>query len=334
MSDKNKMPAEELANLAALDAREQAARNTTSASNIEDVEAVEELIEKKGLGSVNMASFSPQKADSSDSILGWMLLDQATLPSKGKFYPADCVIKIRSARAKEIRHFSTMDENNYIDMEDKLNAIVESCTQLTSQTERMTYRDLLEEDRIVILLTIRDLTFPEPENKLVLKGKTEKTKRSVDIELTTKYLVPTNVPDEIEKYYDHKERTYVIQTRSAGTIRMRPPSIGSMQKITTYLKDRQEKDVEFDKAFVQVLPYIQPNYQELSLTKIFQLEVEYKGWDEKKFMIIYRLAERMKIGVATSLEMEFDGEIAKAPLDFPGGIKSLFIISDLAGELL
>jgi hypothetical protein len=334
MSNQNQMSAEELAALDALDAREQAARGTAPTSNVEDVEAIEELIEQKGLGSVNMASFSPQKADSSDSILGWMLLDQDTLPSSGKFYPADCVIKIRSARAKEIRHFSTMDENNYIDMEDKLNAIVESCTQLTSQTERMTYRDLLEEDRIVILLTIRDLTFPEPENKLVLKGKTEKTKRSVDIELTTKYLVPTNVPDEIEKYYDHKERTYVIQTRSAGTIRMRPPSIGSMQKITTYLKDRQEKDVEFDKAFVQVLPYIQPNYQELSLTKIFQLEVEYKGWDEKKFMIIYRLAERMKIGVATSLEMEFDGEIAKAPLDFPGGIKSLFIISDLAGELL
>jgi hypothetical protein len=51
-------------------------------------------------------------------------------------------------------------------------------------------------------------------------------------------------------------------------------------------------------------------------------------------MVIYRLAEKMKIGVETTLEMEYDGEIAKAPLDFPGGIKSLFIISDLAGELL
>ena len=334
MSNKNKISDEDLARFAELDAKENAMRGNSQPDVVEDVEAVEEVLDKKGLGSVSMANFSPQKADSSDSILGWMLLDQTTLPSSGKFYPADCVIKIRSARAKEIRHFSTMDENNYIDMEDKLNAIVESCTQLTAPGQRITYRDLLEEDRIVILLSIRDLTFPEPENKLVLKGKTEKTKRSVDIELTTKYLVPTNVPDEIEKYYDANERTYVIQTRSAGTVRMRPPSIGSMQKITTYLKDRQEKDVEFDKAFVQVLPYIQPNYQELSLTKIFQLEVEYKGWDERKFMIIYRLAEKMKIGVETSLEMEFDGEIAKAPLDFPGGIKSLFIISDLAGELL
>jgi hypothetical protein len=335
MSEQNKFTEEELARLAELDAREQAIRSgQAESSNIEDVEAVEDVIEKQGLGSVNMANFAPQKAESSDSILGWMVLDQETLPSRGKFYPADCVIKIRSARAKEIRHFSTMDENSYIDMEEKLNSIVESCAQLTTSTIRMTYKDILEEDRVIILLAIRDLTFPEPEQKLMLKGKTDKTKRTVDIELSTKYLVPTEVPEEIETYYDSRERTYVIKTRSAGVVRMKPPTIGAMEKITAYLRDRQEKDIEFDKAFVQVLPYIQPKWQDLSLTKIFQAEIDYKGWDEKKFMVIYRLAEKMRIGVHTTLEMEFDGEIAKAPLEFPGGIKSLFIISDLAGELL
>ena len=51
-------------------------------------------------------------------------------------------------------------------------------------------------------------------------------------------------------------------------------------------------------------------------------------------MIVYRLAERMRIGVQATLETTVDGELVKAPLEFPGGIKSLFIISDLAGELL
>jgi len=208
------------------------------------------------------------------------------------------------------------------------------CTQIMVGDKRASYKDLLEEDRIVILLAIRDLTFPEPENKLILKGKTEATKKTLDIELSSRYLVATEVPTEIEGYYSSKERTYVIKTRSAGEIRMRPPSIGVMQEITKYLKDRQEKEVEFDKAFIQVLPYITPDWRQLNLPKIFNLEVDYKAWDQKKFMVIYRLAEKMKIGVQTTLEMEFDGEIAKAPLDFPGGIKSLFIISDLAGELL
>lgn len=303
---------------------------------VEDV-AVEMLnaVESKGLGKVNMDNFGQARPDkSADQFLGWMVLDQEELPSKGKFYPNGTVIKIRSARAAEIRHFSTMDENNYIDMEEKLNHIVEMCTQLTVDEKRLSYKDILEEDRIVILLAIRDLTFPEPENKLILKGKTENSKIPVDIELSSRYLVATQVPNEIEAYYSSKERTYVIKTRSAGEVRMRPPSIGVMQEITKYLKDRQEKEVEFDKAFIQVLPYITPDWRQVNLPKIFNLEVDYKSWDQNKFMVIYRLAEKMKIGVETTLEMEFDGEIAKAPLDFPGGIKSLFIISDLAGELL
>jgi len=320
---------------AMLEARDQI-NNPPVNQEVEDV-AVEmlEAVESKGLGKVNMDNFGQARPDkSADQFLGWMVLDQEELPSKGKFYPHETVIKIRSARASEIRHFSTMDENNYIDMEEKLNHIVEMCTQITTGDKRLSYKDILEEDRIVILLSIRDLTFPEPENKLILKGKTEHTKQTVDIELASRYLVATQVPNEIEAYYSSKERTYVIKTRSAGEVRMRPPSIGVMQEITKYLKDRQEKEVEFDKAFIQVLPYITPDWRQLNLPKIFNLEVDYKSWDQNKFMVIYRLAEKMKIGVETTLEMEFDGEIAKAPLDFPGGIKSLFIISDLAGELL
>ena len=321
---------------AMLEARDQI--NNPIANQHDNEEVVVDMlsaVESNGLGKVNMDNFGQARPEkSADQFLGWMVLDQEELPSKGKFYPHETVIKIRSARAAEIRHFSTMDENNYIDMEEKLNNIVEMCTQIIAGEKRLSYKDILEEDRIVLLLSIRDLTFPEPENKLILKGKTEHSKVAVDIELASRYLVATLVPTEIEAYYSSKERTYVIKTRSAGEVRMRPPSIGVMQEITKYLKDRQEKEVEFDKAFIQVLPYITPDWRQLNLPRIFSLEVDYKSWDQNKFMVIYRLAEKMKIGVETTLEMEYDGEIAKAPLDFPGGIKSLFIISDLAGELL
>lgn len=329
----NKMDQErEAAAAKALDAKDQ--NNSGNTDTSDKADAMAAAVDKSGLGRVNMDNFGPEIARPSDEVLGWHVLDLEELPSLGKFYPADTVIKIRSAKAAEIRHFSTMDENNYIDMEDKLNSIIESCSQMSAGKSRMSYKDVLEEDRIILLLSIRDLSFPEPENKLMLKGKTEKSKKTVDIELSVKNLIPSVIDEEIEKYYSSKERTYVIKTRSAGTIRMRPPTIGIMQEVTAYLKDRQEKDQDFDRAFLQVLPYMQADWRGLNLNKIFQMEMDYKGWDEKKFMIVYRLAERMKIGVQTELETTFDGETAKAPLDFPGGIKSLFIISDLAGELL
>lgn len=302
--------------------------------NYPDEASMEAVVEQQGLGRVDMSNFGPSKPEKSDNILGWHMVNLLDLPSSGKFYPADLKLQIRSAKAAEIRHFSTMDENNYLDMEDKLNSIIESCCKLETQTKRLSYKDVLEEDRIVLLLKIRDLTFPEPENQIILKGKMTESNKTAEIELSTKYMISNKVPDEIEKYYSEQERTYVINTKSAGVIKMQPPSIGIMQEITKYLKDRQEKGAEYDKAFVQILPYITSDWRTLNLKKIFELEIEYKGWNEKKFMVIYRLAERMKIGIETTLEKEIDGEIAKAPLDFPGGIKSLFIISDLAGELL
>ena len=147
--------------------------------NTEEVSNMEAVIDSQGLGKVNMGSFNPPKAAPSDDLLGWHVENLDNLPSKGKFYQADTIIKIRYAKAAEIRHFSTMDDNNYIDMEEKLNAIVESCAKIMSGDRRLSYKDILEEDRIVLLLSIIDLTFPEPENKLILKGKTKKGKKTV-----------------------------------------------------------------------------------------------------------------------------------------------------------
>jgi hypothetical protein len=294
---------------------------------------MEQTIESNGLGSVSMDRFGPTRATQSDLHIGWLDVNLEDLPSKGMFYPANTKLKIRSAKAAEIRHFSTMDEGNYIDMEEKLNSIVESCSTMEAGSRRLSYKDLCEEDRIVILLKVRELTFPEPENKIILKGKTEKGKKC-DIELALANMIPNEVPEEIAKYYNSEKRLYVIKTKSAGEIEMRPPTIGIMQEVTNYLRDRQQNDADFDRAFLQVLPYIVQDWRQLNPKKIFEMEVDYKAWNERKFMIIYRLAEKMKIGVETTLEKEIDGEIAKAPLDFPGGIKSLFIISDLSGELL
>ena len=51
-----------------------------------------------------MSNFGPDRAQSSDSALGWHVLDLETLPSLGKYYPADTVIKIISGAPGWRRH--------------------------------------------------------------------------------------------------------------------------------------------------------------------------------------------------------------------------------------
>ena len=137
---------------------------------------------EQDLGKANMDKFKSDEAKDPDFYLGYHNVPLSNLPSGGMFYPKSVQIAIRSANTSEIRHFSTIDENDVLDVDDKLNSIVESCTRLTSNKKRMSYKDLCEEDRFYLILSIRDLTFPEPESQLTVEHRSKKgQKHTVEI---------------------------------------------------------------------------------------------------------------------------------------------------------
>jgi hypothetical protein len=298
------------------------------AEQIEDVQP-----EPLNLGKVDMNRFATQTAQDADVILGYYNIELENLPSGGKFYPADATISIRSAKVGEIRHFSTVDEGNLIDIEEKLNYIIKSCIRFVSKSKVYSYKDILEEDRIFLLLSIRDLTFPEPELKLTVKAKT-KDGEEFDAEIASRYFQLSRVPEDIEKYYDDQTRAYEIQTRSFGTITMRPPTIGVMEQVTDYIRVRQIEKKPWDQSYLQILPYIQKDWRGFNEASIFKGEVAFNSWNEKKYMLVYRLAEKMKIGVQPEMLVQHEDEEVLVPITFRDGIKSLFIVQDIAGELL
>jgi len=313
--------------------RELAAREKQATVETPDVEAMEEAIDREGLGSVNMDKFKPDTATAPDLALGWHEIPMSSLPSEGRFYPTDMVLKIRAAKVAEIRHFSTIDENNILDVDSKLNAIVESCTNISSKTVRMSYKDLCEEDRFILILSIRDLTFPEPENSLKVDH-IDKKGKSHEVEIKREYFDYFNIPEEIERYYNSELRLYVIQTKSYGEIYMRPPSIGVMQEVTKYIKERQEKGMEIDQSLLQLAPFIATNWRAFNQKKLFELEVEMNGWSNGQYLLLYKLAEKMKIGIQPEMNVMLEDEEASIPINFRDGIKSLFIVQDLSGELI
>ena len=78
-------------------------------------------VKQNGLGKASMARFTNDVQDA-DRHLGWVSLSVDELPSEGMFYPEDAIIKIKAATVAEIRHFSTIDETNLIDIDEKLKA--------------------------------------------------------------------------------------------------------------------------------------------------------------------------------------------------------------------
>lgn len=289
--------------------------------------------ERVDLGQVDMNKFKPEEAREADLVLGYHNVPTIDLPSGGMFYPKDTQISIRSAKVAEIRHFSTVDENNVLDVDDKLNIIVESCTRVTSNKKRLSFKDLCEEDRFYLILSIRDLTFPEPESNLTVEHKDKKGKKH-SIEIKKDYFQYFNIPESLDKYYDEEKRTFLIETKSFGTIEMRPPSIGVMQKMTEYIKDRQDKGENIDQSVLQIMPYLVHEWRGFTDKDIFKFEVEMNSWANKKYSLIYKLAEQMKVGIQPEMLVQLGDVEEVVPISFRDGIKSLFIVQDIAGELL
>jgi hypothetical protein len=289
--------------------------------------------EPTDLGRVNMDRFTQEVAQDANIVLGYHIINNENLPSNGMFYPVGTEISIRSAKVAEIRHFSSIDENNILDVDEKLNAIVESCTRVTSDKKRMSYKDLLEEDRFYIILSIRDLTFPEPESNLSVDHKDKKGNKHT-VEIKKEYFTYFKIPEALDKYYSDEDRTFLIETKSFGVLQMKPPTIGIMQRMTKYIKDRQEKGESIDQSVLQIMPYLVSEWKGFQDNDIFKFEVEMNGWSNKKFSLVYKLAEQIKVGIKPDMSVQLGDDWEDVPIGFRDGIKSLFIVQDIAGELL
>jgi hypothetical protein len=257
-------------------------------------------------------------------------------PSKGLFYPSEARFFIRAASVKEIRHFSTINENDPFSIDEALNEILKGCLMIRFPGKQTTFKDLREEDRIFIILTIRELTFVKGENRLVVKKTCGDCGHDNEIEIDNHAFEATELGDVAMKYYNPERRIFEFNTKSSGTIEMTAPSIGVMMEITKYIKAQQQEGRKIDQSFIKVLPYMITDWRGFSQDRIKNLEIEFMQWTATKYQTMFNLTDMIRVGVKENMKKSCDkcGTEVSAPISFPGGIKSLFVVSDIAGELL
>ena len=265
------------------------------------------------------------------------------LPSLGRFYPDNTRISIRAARVDEIREFSAIDENDIKDVTDKLTYMVSQCVKVYYGNVPGSYRDLLSADRIVLILKIREITFldgmssiklPVPANACETTG----CKPQDTIVFNSTKLNFTVPSPELEKYYDSVNKCYNVRTKSFGTITLFPPSIGVTSIVTNWIVDQAKEEKKVDAALTEILQYLVGNWRRLNAKSIFDILGELSTWSTEKFTLVYRLIEKINIGIEFELKDKCEtcgGEIT-VPITFPDGYKSLFVptVSDFGDELL
>lgn len=254
-----------------------------------------------------------------------------SLPSKGLFQPKGARLFIRAAKGVEVLHWSTINENDILSVTEGLNSILSSCVEYTPSTGRVgTWKDIRDCDRFSIILMIRDLTFPEPENKL--KVKTDCVSNScgaIDIEVNSRNLERFEISEKTMQYYDFEKRLFVFRDGN-DEIEMCPPSIGMTNKLTDYIAECRNTGKKISQELMKILTYVETDFRKVNNDFIKNLEADMHGWSARKASKILGYIDSLLLGTNTNLKTtcaKCEQEVS-APLSFRNGIKSIFVLSD------
>lgn len=288
---------------------------------------------------------SENKIDKRILQTGWKNLPLNLLPSKGIFYPKDSRIAIRPANVNEIRHFSSIDEEDQISISEKFNYILSRCAVIEfSERGIVDYDEIIQEDRFYIIMAIRDLTFIKGENRIMLvphiKCKNlSGCEFSDGFELRTGCLDFFHIDENIMKYYSYTNLRFEFILNGMednNYIIMYIPTIKTRKIIDEFLEKMTKEKKFVDDAFKKILPYILPNNKRITIDYIYQVFRKADEWTKEEFSLYFVLSQKLKIGTKLNASIECPNckDKLEARILFRNGIKSIFVISDILDKLL
>ena len=261
------------------------------------------------------------------SNLGYLQVPVETLPTKGMFYPDGTKISVRAARGEEIKHWSTMNDQDMEQLhlvDDILSYMLERCCVVRMDTAAgNAWKELKQLDKIYLVLAIRDFTFIDGENTLQVpygEGK--------DIPITKDMIDFLHIPEDVMSFYDSTEKCFVFDI-DGQVIRMHIPSIGVTQWIKNYVQAKQNARDIFDEDFVRYAPMLIRDHKKLNVKSYEELVASTRFWGQKEWSVVSYVARELEKASAPKINYtDENGTEVEIPFNFRGGIKGLFLISN------
>ena len=259
--------------------------------------------------------------------IGWLKIDVKTLPTQGLFYPDGFEISIRAARGEEIKHWSTMNDqdiNQLSRVDDILNYMIEKCCNVKNPNHPGNcWKDLKNVDRFYILLAIKEFTFIDGENELMVPISEDK-----QIPVVKEMIDFVNIPDEIMKFYNLDEKCFIFNV-AGNPMKVHVPSLGVNDWLKKYVAQKINAKEGYDEDFITYAPMLIKDYRGLSQRAYEEMVGASRLWNVKEWSVLAYVTE--KLGGATEPKIKYineDGGEVEIPLTFRGGIRSLFVLSN------
>jgi len=266
-----------------------------------------------------------QSADNTKvSDLQFFHFDIKDLPC-GKFYPAGTSLMIRPAMVKEIQAYSMVDDNNFYDIVEKMNDMLQSCVRVKYSNGNVgSYLDVKDQDRLYLVFTIRELTFQKGNTLAVT---VQHGTGESQIELIRDNFKFHEIDEKLEKFYNKSKNCYVFKTINGKEFELTPPNIGIQKAFTDYIIKENNENRTPNLAFLKIIPFMLEGRNSITYEGIKAKLKEFEEMDDISFQFLNAAVGKMTFGIKELVKV-IDGEEVRAEMQFPNGASGIFVVHD------
>ncbi len=245
----------------------------------------------------------------------------------GEFYPSGTVLMVRPAQVREIQAYSMVDDNNFYDIVEKMNDILQSCVRVKYPDGKVgSYIEVKDQDRLFLVFLIRELTFQQG-NSLTVNSKCS-CGEDVQMELKRDHFFFHEIDEKLERYFSASTRTYHFSTINGREFELTPPNIGLQKSFTDYiLKESNEKRTP-NLSFLKIIPFMLAGRTSITYEGIKAKLKEFEEIDDISFQFLNAAVGKMTFGIKELKKKCSCGEEVHTDMQFPNGASGIFVIHD------
>lgn len=265
------------------------------------------------------------------------------LPSKGYFYPENTQILVKSANVQEIKHFSSINDEDFFDIQDKMSMLFNTCVRISKNGNPVNYRDLSEFDKVYVFFAVRERTFlaDGKQSSITHRSPCQHCGEEITVEIEKDNLGYYDIADNIMRWYDDERRSFVFRhEKFEDDLEIFIPTIGVSEKIFQYIKDSEIKKQRGESSYynisdLTIIMYTTKDWREIDDEgKYIKRKLrEMEKWSPEKYKIATHVTRVLKVGVDPMMEVRCPkcSKSQRTQIRFPEW-SSLFFNEDFVGE--
>jgi hypothetical protein len=245
----------------------------------------------------------------------------------GQFYPVGSLFMVRPAKVKEIQAYSMVDDQNFYDIVEKMNDMLQACVRIKYPDGRVgSFLEIKDQDRLFLIFLIRELTFQQG-NSLNVNAQCTCGK-DISLELTRKNFSFHEIDPNLVKYFSAGRNCYYFETKSGGQFELTPPNIGLQKAFTDYIVKENNNKVAPNLSFLKIIPFMLGGRSNITYDGIKAKLVEFQNMTDSDFQFLNAAVGKMTFGIKELKKQCECGEEVTAEMQFPNGTSSIFVIHD------